>query len=323
MLRLGASPRSMLQLLRAAKATAALEGRDFVLPDDVVSVAEAVLAHRIILDRKAASTGETPQSVIRAVLAKIPVSPEMAAAPAPAAGPAAGLRRRQPRRPPHCRTAAREWSAVALMDRFPRHIFSTRGWGLLGAGAVFLLAAQVMGRRDLLTLAVLLLVLPLLVAGRNPGAEAEVPGLPGVQPRQRRNGRHAPRSGWPSPGPARDPATPSWRSACPPGSANPRCSGSRRVRPPAGPAAMSTICAPAKRGQFLIGPVTAEFSDPFGLSLHRHAIDDGDILTVTPAAVELPVTGLAGARGTRRRHRHADPGQPERRRRHDPRIPPR
>jgi hypothetical protein len=53
----------------------------------------------------------------------------------------------------------------------------------------------------------------------------------------------------------------------------------------------------AKRGQFVIGPVTAEFSDPFGLSLHRHAIDDGDLLTVTPAAVELPETGLAGARG--------------------------
>ena len=78
MLRLGASPRSMLQLLRAAKATAALEGRDFVLPDDVVSVAESVLAHRIILDRKAASTGETPHSVIRSILAKLPVSPEMA-----------------------------------------------------------------------------------------------------------------------------------------------------------------------------------------------------------------------------------------------------
>ena len=79
LLRLGASPRSMLQLLRAAKATAALEGRDFVLPDDVVSVAEAVLAHRIILDRKAASAGETPQSVIRAVIAKIPVTPEVTA----------------------------------------------------------------------------------------------------------------------------------------------------------------------------------------------------------------------------------------------------
>ena len=80
MLRLGASPRSMLQLLRAAKATAALAGRDFVLPDDVVSVAEAVLAHRIILDRKAASTGETPQSVIRAILAKVPVGQDSAPA---------------------------------------------------------------------------------------------------------------------------------------------------------------------------------------------------------------------------------------------------
>ena len=81
LLRLGASPRSMLQLLRAAKATAALEGRDFVLPDDVVSVAEAVLAHRIILDRKAASAGETPQSVIRAIIAKIPVTPDVTASP--------------------------------------------------------------------------------------------------------------------------------------------------------------------------------------------------------------------------------------------------
>jgi MoxR-like ATPase len=90
MLRLGASPRSMLQLLRAAKATAALEGRDFVLPDDVVSVAEAVLAHRISLDRTAVSAGETPQSVIRSVMARIPVSPE-AAAPSPAGRDGRGL----------------------------------------------------------------------------------------------------------------------------------------------------------------------------------------------------------------------------------------
>ncbi|WP_189015701.1 AAA family ATPase [Paenarthrobacter histidinolovorans] len=73
-LRLGASPRSLLQLLRAAKATAALDGRDFVLPDDVVDVAESVLAHRIILDRKAASSGDTPQSVLRGILASLPVA---------------------------------------------------------------------------------------------------------------------------------------------------------------------------------------------------------------------------------------------------------
>ena len=60
-----------------------------MLPDDVVSVAEAVLAHRIILDRKAASTGETPQSVIRAILAKTPGQPGGRRIP-PAHRPAAG-----------------------------------------------------------------------------------------------------------------------------------------------------------------------------------------------------------------------------------------
>ena len=82
LLRLGASPRSMLQLLRAAKATAALDGRDFVLPDDVVNVAESVLAHRIILDRKAASAGESPNSVIRGILSRLPVSQDLADASA-------------------------------------------------------------------------------------------------------------------------------------------------------------------------------------------------------------------------------------------------
>ncbi|KSU75037.1 MoxR-like ATPase [Pseudarthrobacter enclensis] len=78
LLRLGASPRSMLQLLRAAKATAALDGRDFVLPDDVLRVAEAVLAHRIILDRKAAGAGETPHTVLQGILQRLPV-PQAAA----------------------------------------------------------------------------------------------------------------------------------------------------------------------------------------------------------------------------------------------------
>ena len=86
LLRLGASPRSLLQLLRAAKATAALDGRDFVLPDDVMGIAESVLAHRIILDRKAASTGESPQSVIRGILARIPVEQNVALSAARVAG---------------------------------------------------------------------------------------------------------------------------------------------------------------------------------------------------------------------------------------------
>ncbi|MCC9205398.1 AAA family ATPase [Arthrobacter sp. zg-Y769] len=72
-LRLGASPRSLLQLLRAAKAYAALEGRDFVLPDDVTGLADAVLAHRLLLQRKAAVAGTTASDVIASVIAAVPV----------------------------------------------------------------------------------------------------------------------------------------------------------------------------------------------------------------------------------------------------------
>src|SRR4051812_47575461 len=72
-LRLGASPRALLQLLRAAKAAAALDGRNFVLPDDIAGVSEAVLAHRLMLDRRAVTAGETASSVVASILASVPV----------------------------------------------------------------------------------------------------------------------------------------------------------------------------------------------------------------------------------------------------------
>jgi MoxR-like ATPase len=56
-LRLGASPRATLHLVRAAKARAALDGRDFVLPDDIDALAVPVLAHRLVAARGAASAG--------------------------------------------------------------------------------------------------------------------------------------------------------------------------------------------------------------------------------------------------------------------------
>jgi MoxR-like ATPase len=76
-LRLGASPRSLLQLLRAAKAGAALESRDFVLPDDVAAIADAVLAHRLLLDRKATSAGDTASTIVADVLSRVPVAREV------------------------------------------------------------------------------------------------------------------------------------------------------------------------------------------------------------------------------------------------------
>jgi MoxR-like ATPase len=72
-LRLGASPRATLHLLRAARAAAALDGRDFVLPDDLQSLAEPVLAHRLLPTAEAQISRRTPQAVVRDIVAAVPV----------------------------------------------------------------------------------------------------------------------------------------------------------------------------------------------------------------------------------------------------------
>jgi MoxR-like ATPase len=73
-LRLGASPRAGLQLLRAARATAALAGRDHVLPDDVQAMAVPVLAHRLLLTPDAALARRDAQRVVTDLLDTVPVS---------------------------------------------------------------------------------------------------------------------------------------------------------------------------------------------------------------------------------------------------------
>jgi uncharacterized protein (DUF58 family) len=185
---------------------------------------------------------------------------------------------------------------MALVDRLPKHLFTTRGWGLLAAGAVSLGCAYVMGRRDLLSLAVLLLVLPLVALA----------GVRVLKPKFQVYREFNPST-------VETSSTTTVRLAVARSSFStghvimeeqlpPRFGEPPAFRFPARSASGGTSryeyhLRSGKRGQFRIGPVTAEFSDPFGLSLRRHSIDDGDILTVTPAAVELPVTGLAGARG--------------------------
>src|SRR4051812_24193374 len=75
-LRLGASPRATLHLLRTARAAAALDGRDFVLPDDVQTLAVPVLAHRLLLSAEAQVSRRTTQAVVSDVLASVPVPNE-------------------------------------------------------------------------------------------------------------------------------------------------------------------------------------------------------------------------------------------------------
>ncbi len=67
---LGASPRAGLMLFRAAKALAALEGRDHALPDDVQALAPAVLTHRLLLAPNA--PGEDRASIVRDALERVP-----------------------------------------------------------------------------------------------------------------------------------------------------------------------------------------------------------------------------------------------------------
>ncbi|MGH2383630.1 MAG: AAA family ATPase, partial [Candidatus Limnocylindria bacterium] len=67
-LQLGASPRASVALYRAAQASAFLEGRDFVLPDDVSALAGPVLTHRLVVDVERELRGATADDVIGEVL---------------------------------------------------------------------------------------------------------------------------------------------------------------------------------------------------------------------------------------------------------------
>lgn len=72
-LRLGASPRASLALMRASRALALLEGRSFVRPDDVKRMAKPVLAHRIIIKNQARLRGQSTSAVLEGILQVTPV----------------------------------------------------------------------------------------------------------------------------------------------------------------------------------------------------------------------------------------------------------
>jgi MoxR-like ATPase len=71
--RLGASPRAALQLVRAAKAWAALGGREFVIPDDLQYLLAPVLGHRLLLTAEAHVAGRTVNDVISRIARSTPI----------------------------------------------------------------------------------------------------------------------------------------------------------------------------------------------------------------------------------------------------------
>ena len=71
-LRLGASPRASLQLLRASRARAAMQGRGYVIPEDVDVLTVPVLAHRVLLSHRAHTSQASTADVLASIVAAIP-----------------------------------------------------------------------------------------------------------------------------------------------------------------------------------------------------------------------------------------------------------
>ncbi|MBF4993037.1 DUF58 domain-containing protein [Arthrobacter gandavensis] len=206
-----------------------------------------------------------------------------------------------------------------------RPVLTGRGWGLVAAGVVSLLGAQVLGRRDLLLLGVFLVLVPLASAlalrllkphfsvqrtFRPPSAETGTPVSVGlaVQPVA------------PFGGTARmTEELPSRFGTSPEFSFPAARSGDGQA------SRYEYRLTSSRRGLYRIGPVSAGFLDPFGLALARHTIGDTDNLVVKPVPVELPAVVLDGLRGsdgsvstrvqgvpsqddvTTREYRHGDP----------------
>jgi MoxR-like ATPase len=73
LVRIGASPRATINLALAARACALLEGRDHVTPDDIKLIAPDVLRHRVLLTYEAEAEEVTTESIVAALLGKVPV----------------------------------------------------------------------------------------------------------------------------------------------------------------------------------------------------------------------------------------------------------
>jgi len=78
-LRLGASPRATLQLLRAAKAWAALGGREYVIPDDIQGLTSPVLAHRLLLTAETQISGRTAEDALAKIVGSVPIPSDQTA----------------------------------------------------------------------------------------------------------------------------------------------------------------------------------------------------------------------------------------------------
>jgi MoxR-like ATPase len=75
-IQLGASPRAAMALYAVSQAWAAIQGRDFVLPDDIKTIAPSVLCHRLIIAPQAQLRGRTASELVADIVAAVPVPVE-------------------------------------------------------------------------------------------------------------------------------------------------------------------------------------------------------------------------------------------------------
>lgn len=73
---LGASPRATMALYRTCQARAAINGRDFIIPDDVKEMAPPVLTHRLVVNPQTRLRGRVPEDVVREIVDTVPVPVE-------------------------------------------------------------------------------------------------------------------------------------------------------------------------------------------------------------------------------------------------------
>ena len=212
-LRLGASPRATLQLLRTARAVAALEGRDYVLPDDLQALAVPVLAHRIIPTAEAQLARRTTDAIVSELVHRLPLPHDAAALARTTPGPAAATTaaRRTSRGGGDVRdglrgltTRGRSFLAAAVAAAHLRRASSARrtccGWRCCWPSLPLLAAAYVGRSRYRLACNRSLEPAPGAGRGQLPGGAAAAEPVPAAHRHPAAGGPAAVRAGQPAPG---------------------------------------------------------------------------------------------------------------------------
>lgn len=191
-----------------------------------------------------------------------------------------------------------------LQQKLRLAFLTPRGWAVFLAGAATLVAAWLLGRRELVNVSVFLLAAPLTAAAvvRIGGSRIHVrrgfspdPVVAGQHARVVLEVNHAGRA----PGSVRLTETLPERFGTRPSFEYPSASGRYQYR-----------LVPSHRGVYAVGPLTARFTDPFGLAARPGSLDRPAPLTVVQPVQRLDPNGVLGDRGTHgeaRSNRHATP----------------